>query len=60
MKKNSKGILRKYIVPTIASFVLSIMLTALAYLTGTFLGLFNKDLVIDAMNKSSYYEEVNK
>ena len=60
MEKNSKGILRKYIIPTIASFVLSIMLTALAYLTGTFLGLFNKDLVIDAMNKSSYYEEVNK
>jgi len=57
-RKNNKLLMS--IVATIASFVLSIALTIIAYLIGSYFGVFNKTLVIDAMNKSSYYEDVNK
>ncbi|MDO5382661.1 MAG: hypothetical protein Q4F06_08110 [Eubacteriales bacterium] len=46
-------------ISTIISFLLSIFLTLICYLCGTYFGLFNKALILDAMNKSSYYESVN-
>lgn len=60
MEATRKKEIKEYIVPGIASFILSILLTVMGYLIGTYFGLFNKALVIDAMNKSTYYESVNK
>lgn len=59
MKEKSKKRIKEYIIPGLASFILSILITLIAYLIGTYFGLFNKALVIDAMNKSTYYESVN-
>ncbi len=50
----------KHILSCIISFILSILLTMICYTLGTYFGLFNKALLLDAMNKSSYYESVNE
>lgn len=41
------------------AFLLSVFLSILCLLLGTYFGLFNKALLSDAMNKSAYYESVN-
>lgn len=43
----------------VVSFILSIFITMISYMVGTYFGFFNKALLLDAMNKSSYYESVN-
>ena len=57
-KKNSSKCFET-VISTIISFILSIFITLLCYMFSTYFGLFNKALLLDAMNKSSYYESVN-
>lgn len=56
MKENNK---LSAVICVIVSFILSLFITLITYMLATYFGLFNKALLLDAMNKSSFYESVN-
>lgn len=57
MSKQKKGE-SSFWLSTIIAFLLAIFLTMASYLGGTYFGLFNKTLILDSMNKTSYYNSI--
>ena len=57
MSKHRKGI-SSFWISTIIALLLSIFLTMASYLGGTYFGVFNKTLILDSLNKTSYYNAI--
>lgn len=48
----------RFLISSVAAFILTLMLTAATYLAGGYLGFFDKALILDHLNKSDYYSGV--
>ena len=57
MSKHRKGI-SSFWISTIIALLLSIFLTMASYLGGIYFGAFNKTLILDSLNKTSYYHAI--
>lgn len=57
MSKQKKGH-SSFWISTIIAFLLAIFLTMASYLGGIYFGLFNKALLLDSVNKTSYYNSI--
>ena len=57
MSKHKKGT-SSFLISTIVALLLSIFLTMASYLGGIYFGAFNKTVVLDSINKTSYYNAV--
>jgi len=57
MSKHKKGV-SSFWISTIIALLLSIFLTMASYLGGIYFGAFNKTLILDSLNKTSYYNAI--
>ena len=57
MSKRKKGV-SSFWISTIVALLLSIFLTMASYLGGIYFGAFNKTLILDSLNKTSYYHAI--
>lgn len=58
-RKRNKGTrTARFIISAIIGFILTIVLTAMTYMLGLYLGFFNEGLILDHLNRNNYYNGV--
>ncbi len=57
-KHKEKKNIGQIVICTIVSFILSVFLTMSCYISGLLLGMFNTEIIIDALDNGTYYDDI--